>query len=160
MCQRYGMGVVTWSPLASGFLTGKYRKGQPIDLTTGRASINPNRFDPSIPENAAKLDVVEQLIEVAADLGCSLPELAVAFPAVHPAVTSVITGPRTMQQLEATLKGAALTLDDSALDRIDGIIPPGTNLYQPDGAWRRPALTCSAARRRPATDRAAFPQVV
>ncbi|MET7330864.1 aldo/keto reductase [Nonomuraea sp. NPDC005650] len=155
VCHRYGMGVLTWSPLASGFLTGRFRKGQPIDLTTGRASLVPSRFDPAIPENAAKLEVVEQLIELANDLGCSLPELAVAFPAAHPAVTSVIIGPRTMEQLEATLKGAALTLDDAALDRIDEIIPPGANLYQPDGAWRRPALTDTARRRRLPADRAA-----
>ncbi|MBE1583728.1 aldo/keto reductase [Nonomuraea angiospora] len=155
VCRRYGMGVLTWSPLASGFLTGRIRKGQPIDLTTGRASLSPNRFDPSIPENAAKLEVVEELIELAADLGCSLPELAVAFPAAHPAVTSVIIGPRTMEQLEATLKGAALTLDDRTLDRIDEIIPPGTDLYRADGAWRRPALTDTARRRRLPADRAA-----
>ncbi|WP_431917376.1 aldo/keto reductase [Nonomuraea jabiensis] len=155
VCQRYGMGVLTWSPLASGFLTGRIRKGQPIDLTTGRASLSPNRFDPSLPENAAKLDVVEELIELASDLGCSLPELAVAFPAAHPAVTSVIIGPRTMEQLEATLKGAGLTLDDRTLDRIDEIIPPGTDLYRADGAWRRPALTDTARRRRLPADRAA-----
>ncbi|MGW6504860.1 aldo/keto reductase [Nonomuraea angiospora] len=155
VCRRYGMGVLTWSPLASGFLTGRIRKGQPIDLTTGRASLSPNRFDPSIPENVAKLEVVEELIELAADLGCSLPELAVAFPVAHPAVTSVIIGPRTMEQLEATLKGAALTLDDRTLDRIDEIIPPGTDLYRADGAWRRPALTDTARRRRLPADRAA-----
>ncbi|MDX3106672.1 aldo/keto reductase [Nonomuraea angiospora] len=155
VCRRYGMGVLTWSPLASGFLTGRIRKGQPIDLTTGRASLSPNRFDPSIPENAAKLEVVEELIELATDLGCSLPELAVAFPVAHPAVTSVIIGPRTMEQLEATLKGAALTLDDRTLDRIDEIIPPGTDLYRADGAWRRPALTDTARRRRLPADRAA-----
>ncbi|MER6000265.1 aldo/keto reductase [Nonomuraea angiospora] len=155
VCRRYGMGVLTWSPLASGFLTGRFRKGQPIDLTTGRASLSPNRFDPSIPENATKLEVVEELIELATDLGCSLPELAVAFPAAHPAVTSVIIGPRTMEQLEATLKGAALTLDDRTLDRIDEIIPPGTDLYRADGAWRRPALTDTARRRRLPADRSA-----
>ncbi|MEU8205019.1 aldo/keto reductase [Streptosporangium sp. NPDC049046] len=155
VCLRYGMGVLTWSPLASGFLTGKYRKGQPVDLSTGRASLTPARFDPSIPENAAKLDVVEKLVELATDIGCSLPELAVAFAAAHPAVTSVITGPRTMDQLEGLLKGASLTLDDATLDRIDEIVPPGTNLYQPDGAWRPPSLTDTARRRRPLTERAA-----
>ncbi|MEV1178005.1 aldo/keto reductase [Nonomuraea sp. NPDC049784] len=148
VCRRYGMGVLTWSPLASGFLTGRFRKGQPIDLTSGRPSLTPNRFDPQIPENARKLDVVEQLIELAADLGCTLPQLAVAFPAAHPAVTSVIIGPRTMRQLEATLEGASLTLEDATLDRIDEIIPPGVNVYHPDGAWRRPALTDAAGRRR------------
>ncbi|MER5651289.1 aldo/keto reductase [Streptosporangium sp. NPDC002524] len=155
VCQRYGMGVLTWSPLASGFLTGRYRKGQPVDLSTGRASLMPARFDPSIPENAAKLDVVEKLVELATDIGCSLPELAVAFAAAHPAVTSVITGPRTMDQLEGLLKGASLTLDDATLDRIDEIVPPGTNVYHPDGAWRPPSLTDPARRRRPLAERAA-----
>ncbi|WP_405728703.1 aldo/keto reductase [Streptomyces sp. NBC_01537] len=155
VARRYGMGVLTWSPLASGFLTGRYRKDRPVDLSTGRAALTPARFDPAIPVNAAKLDTVEQLTELAADLGCSLPELAVAFPVAHPAVTSVITGPRTMDQLEGLLKAAPLVLDDAALDRIDEIVPPGTNLYQPDGAWRPPALADTAQRRRPLADRAA-----
>jgi aryl-alcohol dehydrogenase-like predicted oxidoreductase len=155
VCRRYGMGVLTWGPLASGFLTGRYRKGQPVDLSTGRASLTPARFHPSIPENVAKLDAVEELVELATGIGCSLPELAVAFAAAHPAVTSVITGPRTMKQLEGLLKGASLTLDDATLDRIDEIVPPGTNLYSPDGAWRPPALTDTAGRRRSLADRAA-----
>ncbi|MYW05643.1 aldo/keto reductase [Streptomyces sp. SID3343] len=155
VCRRYGMGVLTWSPLASGFLTGKYRKGRPIDLTTGRAARTPGRFDPRLPVNAAKLDVVEQLVEIAADLGCSLPELAVAFTAAHPDVTSVIIGPRTMDQLTALHKGAELTLDDATLDRIDEIVPPGTDLYRADGVWQPPSLTDPARRRRPTAERAA-----
>ena len=151
--QRLGMGVLTWSPLASGFLSGKVRKGQPVDLTTGRAARTPFRFDPSIPGNAAKFDAVEQLIEVAEGIGCTLPELALAFVTTHPAVTSVISGPRTMEQLDGLLKAADLTLDDATLDRIDEIVPPGTDLYQPDGAWRPPSLTDPALRRRPAADR-------
>jgi aryl-alcohol dehydrogenase-like predicted oxidoreductase len=123
--QRLGMGVLTWSPLASGFLSGKVRKDQPVDLTTGRAALTPFRFDPSIPGNAAKFDAVEQLIEVADGIGCTLPELALAFVTTHPAVTSVISGPRTMEQLEGLLKGADLVLDDATLDRIDEIVPPG-----------------------------------
>ncbi|MFI7696867.1 aldo/keto reductase [Nonomuraea sp. NPDC049655] len=155
VCRRYGMGVLTWSPLASGFLSGRYRKNGDIDLTTGRAALTPHRFDPSIPENAAKLDAVERLVELADDLGCTLPQLAVAFAAAHPAVTSVITGPRTMAQLDDLLKGAALTLDDAALDRIDEIVPPGRDMYQPDGAWRPASLTDPALRRRPLAERAA-----
>jgi aryl-alcohol dehydrogenase-like predicted oxidoreductase len=153
-CQRYGMGVLTWSPLGWGFLTGRYRKGQDIDLARGRAALNPGRFDPSLPVTAAKLDVVEELTKLAADLGCSLPQLAVAFPLAHPAVTSVIIGPRTMDQLESLLSGAGLTLDDSTLDRIDEIVPPGTNVYPPDGSWQNPALADVTRRRRPRADRA------
>ncbi|MGC0423285.1 aldo/keto reductase [Embleya sp. AB8] len=155
VCERLGMGVLTWSPLASGFLTGKYRKGGPIDLTSGRAALVPGRFDPTLPVNATKLDIVEQLVRLADEIGCTLPELAVAFPAAHPAVTSVIIGPRTMEQLEAAVRGAELVLDDTALDRIDEIVPPGTNVYHPDGAWVHPALARSAARRRPMWERAA-----
>jgi aryl-alcohol dehydrogenase-like predicted oxidoreductase len=153
--QRYGMGVLTWAPLASGFLTGRYRKGQTVDLSVGRAAHTPARFDPAIEENVRKLAVVEQLVELASEIGCTLPELALAFPAAHPAVTSVIIGPRTMEQLDAGLKGAALTLDDAVLDRIDEIVPPGTDLYQADGAWSPPVLTDPALRRRPLSDRAA-----
>jgi aryl-alcohol dehydrogenase-like predicted oxidoreductase len=155
VCQRYGMGVLVWSPLASGFLSGRYRKGQPIDLSSGRPALNPERFDPSVPENAAKFHAVEQLAELARDIGCSLPQLAMAFTVAHPAVTSAIIGPRTMEHLDGLLKGASLTLDDAALDRIDEIVPPGTNLYHPDGAWRPPALSDAARRRRPLADRAA-----
>ncbi|MEV4249719.1 aldo/keto reductase [Streptosporangium canum] len=155
VCQRLGMGVLTWSPLASGFLTGRYRKGQPIDLTTGRAALTPARFDPALPVNVTKLNIVEQLMEVADGIGCSLPDLAVAFTVAHPGVTSVIVGPRTMNQLEALLKGASLTLDDATLDRIDEIVPPGTNTYHPDGVWRPLSLTDTARRRRPLADRSA-----
>jgi aryl-alcohol dehydrogenase-like predicted oxidoreductase len=155
VCQRYGMGVLTWSPLASGFLSGKYRKGRPVDLTSGRPALHPGRFDPALPANSAKFDAVEELAALAAGIGRTLPELAIAFPAAHPAVTSVIVGPRTTDQLDALLTGSSLTLDDGALDRIDAIIPPGTNLYQPDASWCPPALASPALRRRPPADRAA-----
>ncbi|MEU5167641.1 aldo/keto reductase [Streptomyces mutomycini] len=153
--QRLGMGVLTWSPLASGFLSGAYREGRPADLTTGRAKLTPHRFDPAVPGNAAKLAAVERLAVLAEEVGCTLPELAVAFPLVHPAVTSVIIGPRTMDQLTSLLKGADLLLDDAVLDRIDEIVAPGTDLYQADGAWQPPSLTERAWRRRPAGERAA-----
>ncbi len=154
-CGRLGMGVLTWGPLASGFLTGKVRAGEPVDLETGRAKLTPFRFDPAIPGNAAKFEALEKLTKLAAELGCTLSELAMAFPTAHPAVTSVIIGPRTMEQLDASLKGAALTLDDEVLDRIDEIVPPGTDLYPVDGAWRPPSLTDLTRRRRPVAERAA-----
>ncbi|WP_437075200.1 aldo/keto reductase [Streptomyces sp. enrichment culture] len=154
-CSRYGMGVLTWGPLASGFLTGKYREGRAIDLSSGRPAITPWRFDPELPENAAKLAAVERLVQVADDLGCTLPQLAVAFPLVHPAVTSVILGPRTTEQFEGLLKGAELTLDDAVLDRIDEIVPPGTDMYRTDSAWVPPSLTDPALRRRPVGERTA-----
>jgi aryl-alcohol dehydrogenase-like predicted oxidoreductase len=153
--QRLGMGVLTWSPLASGFLSGAHREGRPVDLTTGRARLTPQRFDPAAPGNAAKYAAVERLVALTEEMGCTLPELAVAFPLVHPAVTSVIIGPRTMDQLTALLKGAELLLDDAVLDHIDEIVPPGTDLYRADGVWQPPSLTNETARRRPPGDRAA-----
>jgi aryl-alcohol dehydrogenase-like predicted oxidoreductase len=153
LCRRYEMGMLTWGPLASGFLSGRYRKDRPVDLTIGRPARRPQGFDPSLPENAAKLEAVEQLVELADGLGCTLPQLAVAFPITHPAVTSVILGPRTHEQLEQLLSGAALTLDDATLDRIDEIVPPGTDLYSI--TWRPPELDDPATRRRSPSDRAA-----
>ncbi|MFE5033112.1 aldo/keto reductase [Streptomyces sp. NPDC056683] len=153
--QRLGMGVLTWSPLASGFLSGAHREGRPVDLTTGRARLTPQRFDPAAPGNAAKYAAVERLVALTEEMACTLPELAVAFPLVHPAVTSVIIGPRTMDQLTALLKGAELLLDDAVLDRIDEIVPPGTDLYRADGVWQPPSLTNETARRRPTRERAA-----
>jgi aryl-alcohol dehydrogenase-like predicted oxidoreductase len=155
VCQRYGMGVVVWSPLAFGFLSGRFRKGQSVDLSTGRPFLRPAQFDPTVPENVAKIEAVEELVELATSIGCSLPELAVAFTVAHPGVTSAIIGPRTMEQLEGLVKGASLTLDDATLARIDEIVPPGTNLYNPNAAWRLPVLADTARRRRPLADRAA-----
>jgi aryl-alcohol dehydrogenase-like predicted oxidoreductase len=154
-CARYGMGVIAWSPLAGGWLTGKYRKDSDIDMTSGRASRIPARFDPSLPGNARKLEIVEELVKIAADAGTSLTHLAVAFVISHPAVTSAIIGPRTMDQLTDLLEGADVTLDDAVLDRIDQIVPPGVTLNAADAGWQPPALTDPLQRRRPVTGRSA-----
>jgi aryl-alcohol dehydrogenase-like predicted oxidoreductase len=155
VCQRLGMGVLTWSPLAWGFLSGKYSRAGGADLSAGRPALAPRRFDPALPGNAAKFDAAERLAGVAASIGCSLPQLAVAFAATHPAVSSVIIGPRTMQQLTDLLAGATLTLDDETLDRIDEIVPPGTNTYDPNDAFKAPAFTDVTLRRRPPASRGA-----
>ncbi|GAA1401721.1 aldo/keto reductase [Catellatospora coxensis] len=154
VAQRYGMGVLVWSPLASGFLSGRVARDT-VDLTAGRAALTPHRFDPAVPANAAKYDALEQFAALAADLGRTLPELALAFTQAHPAVTSTIIGPRTMAHLDAALEGADLALDDATLDRIDEIVAPGVDLYRADGAWGPPALTDSTLRRRAHGDRAA-----
>jgi aryl-alcohol dehydrogenase-like predicted oxidoreductase len=154
-CQRYGMGVLTWGPLAGGFLSGRYRQGQQPDLTAGRAARRPAQFDPGIIQNGAKYAAAEELLKLAAEAGTTLPQLAIAFAAAHPAVTSVITGPRTMDQLDGLLAGAGLVLDDDMLDRIDKIVAPGTNLYNPDTSWRPAALARPELRRRPLAARAA-----
>ncbi len=150
MCRRpEASRLHAFTPLAFGFLTGKHRKGRPIDLEAGRAAIRPAFFDPAIAENAAKLDAVGQLVELATSIGCTLPQLAVAFTVAHPAVTSAIIGPRTMEQLESLLQGAPVTLDDAALDRIDEIVRPGTNLYNPAASLPPRSLIEPALRRRP-----------
>ncbi|WP_344668818.1 aldo/keto reductase [Catenulispora yoronensis] len=153
--QRLNMGVLTWSPLAWGFLSGKFRRGQEVDFSSGRAALARERFDPALPKHAAKYDAVEELVKLADDLGVSLPQLATAFPLAHPAVTSVILGPRTMDQLESSLAGQDLVLDDAALDRIDEIVPPGTELVWENGGWTPPALSDVTRRRRAVDDRVA-----
>jgi aryl-alcohol dehydrogenase-like predicted oxidoreductase len=154
-CARYGMGVITWSPLAGGWLSGKFRRDSDIDMSSGRAQRIPRRFDPSLPGNARKLEAVEELVKVAADAGTSLVHLALAFVVAHPAVTSAIIGPRTMDQLQDLLAAADVTLDDQVLDRIDAIVPPGVTLNDADAGWAPPALTDPSQRRRPEAERSA-----
>jgi aryl-alcohol dehydrogenase-like predicted oxidoreductase len=148
-CQRYGMGVIPWSPLNGGWLSGRYRKGQELPKE-GRAARMPQRFDPTLPENAAKLDLVEELLKVAADAGVSLTNLALAFVIRHPAVSAAIIGPRTMEQLVDQLPAADVELDDAVLDRIDELVAPGTNVAAGDAGYTAPALTAPWRRRRPA----------
>jgi aryl-alcohol dehydrogenase-like predicted oxidoreductase len=145
-CRKYGMGVIPWSPLAGGWLTGKYRKGDPTP-TTGRAARIPDRFRFDLPENQRKLDLVEELLKLAADAGVSLTHLSMAFVLEHPAVTSAIIGPRTMDQLTDVLAGADVQLSQDVLDRIDELVPPGTNLNAADSGYQPPTLRRSQRRR-------------
>jgi aryl-alcohol dehydrogenase-like predicted oxidoreductase len=141
------MGVIPWSPLAGGWLTGRYRKGADIPVSR-RAQRIPQRFDLSLPGNQAKLEAAEQLAVLAGETGVTLIQLALAFVIRHPAVTSAIIGPRTMEQLESQLGAEDVTLEPAVLDRIDEIVPPGTNLNAPDGGYLPPALATPALRRR------------
>jgi aryl-alcohol dehydrogenase-like predicted oxidoreductase len=145
-CQKYGMGVIPWSPLAGGWLTGKYRKGDPAP-TSGRAARIPDRFDFEKPENQRKLDLVEELLKLASDAGVSLTHLAMAFVLEHPGVSSAIIGPRTMEQLTDVLDGADVKLTNEVLDRIDELVPPGTNINEADAGWQPPGLSRRARRR-------------
>jgi aryl-alcohol dehydrogenase-like predicted oxidoreductase len=154
-CQKYGMGVIAWSPLAGGWLTGRIRRDTGPNMTTNRAQRIPQRFDTALPGNQAKLAAVEELIKIAADAGCSLTHMALAFVTGHPAVTAAIIGPRTMDQLTDLLAGASVALDDDILDRIDQIVPPGVTLNPADSGWQPPVLADPAARRRPPAARAA-----
>jgi aryl-alcohol dehydrogenase-like predicted oxidoreductase len=149
ICQKYGMGVIPWSPLAGGWLSGNYRKGTEVPVSH-RAQRIPQRYDMSLPGNQQKLDVVEQLAELAEEAGMSLIHMAIAFVLRHPAVSSAIIGPRTMPHLESQLGAADVVLDDKILDRIDQIVAPGTNFNAADAGWQPPDLTSPWRRRRPA----------
>jgi len=155
VCERYGMGVLVWSPLGGGWLTGKYRKDQPVDMSAGRAQRLPQRFDPSLPGNQRKLELVEELVAIADEAGTSLTHLAIAFTIAHPGVTSAIIGPRTMEQLDDLLAGSSVELDDATLDRIDAVVAPGTTLNRADAGWDAPQLSRAWQRRRPVEHRAA-----
>ena len=145
-CASYGLGVIPWSPLAGGWLSGKARKGS--DYTSHRAQRMPGRYDLSLPGNQQKLDAVEQLAVLAEQAGISLIDLSLAFVLRHPAITSAIIGPRTLEQLEGQLGAADVHLSDDVLDAIDAIVPPGTNLNAADAGWRPPHLDDPASRRR------------
>jgi aryl-alcohol dehydrogenase-like predicted oxidoreductase len=147
-CQRYGMGVIPWSPLNGGFLTGRYRLGAETP-TSGRAARLPDRFDPDKPDVQRKLELVPRLETLAQQAGIPLTHLALAFTLAHPAVTAPIIGPRTMEQLEGLLGAAEVRLDDDVLDRIDELVPPGTTVNRADDGWVAPSLAAAWRRRRP-----------
>ncbi|HWF52421.1 MAG TPA: aldo/keto reductase [Solirubrobacteraceae bacterium] len=145
-CQRHGMGVIPWSPLAGGWLSGRYRKDADLP-SSHRAERIPARYDMSLPTNERKLEAADALARLAEEAGMTLIELALAFVIRHPAVTAAIIGPRTMDHLESQLKAVEVELSDEILDRIDEIVPPGVNLNPADGGWPNPALEPAARRR-------------
>ena len=145
-CREHAMGVITWSPLAAGWLSGRWRKGAE-DLTSRRAAMLPQRYDLSLPANQAKLEAADALGALADEAGISLIDLAIAFVINHPAVTAAIIGPRTMEQLESQLGAPDVQLDETLLDRIDEIVAPGTNVNPADTGWTNPALAPAARRR-------------
>ncbi len=146
VCQEYGMGVIPWSPLAGGWLSGRFGSGK--DNSSRRADRLPARYDLSDPANVRKLEAVDRLSEVADQAGLSMVELALAFVLAHPAVTAPIIGPRTMEHLESQLKAAEIMLDTATLDRIDEIVPPGLNINPVDAGYQPPVLTDARLRRR------------
>jgi aryl-alcohol dehydrogenase-like predicted oxidoreductase len=131
--RRYGMGTLTYSPLAGGWLSGRWRKDAASSPTSSARP--PARFDMSDPANQRKLDAVEELALLAKDAGLSLIEMAVAFVVNHPGVTAAIIGPRTMEQLEAFLPAADVTLSEDLLDRIDQIVAPGVTVNPIDNSY-------------------------
>jgi aryl-alcohol dehydrogenase-like predicted oxidoreductase len=144
-CRRYGMGVIPWSPLAGGYLTGRYRKGADIPAGSRLSTRNfEDERERAIHEQ--RIDVVEELLKVSADAGVSVTHLAIAFVLEHPAVSAAIIGPRTMEQLDDLLAGAGVRLDADVLDRIDEIVPPGTSIAGAD-PWQPRALSRRERRR-------------
>jgi aryl-alcohol dehydrogenase-like predicted oxidoreductase len=146
-CQRYGLGVLVWAPLNGGWLTGKYRTGRAP--AASRADREPDHFDFGGQTHERKMAVVDALARLAQDAGTTLVELAHAFVLSHPAVTSAIIGPRTLEQLKEVLAGAdRSSLSGDVLDRIDELVSPGTNVNLADAGWVAPELEDASARRR------------
>jgi aryl-alcohol dehydrogenase-like predicted oxidoreductase len=145
-CREMGMGTIAWSPLAGGWLSGRWRKGAE-NLTSRRAELVPGRYDLSIPENQVKLDAADALARLADDAGMSLVHMALAFVVEHPAVTAAIVGPRTMEQLESYLPAAQIRLSTEVLDRIDELVAPGVTVNPDDNRYGASELTPAARRR-------------
>ncbi len=147
VCDKHGMGVISWGPLAGGWLTGAWRKGKETPTST-RAERLPQRYDLSLPANQRKLEAADALAQLAEEAGMTLIHMAIAFVINHPAVTAAIIGPRTDEQLESQLGAADVRLDDALLDRIDEIVPPGTNFSYVDAGFTPPAVADPTLRRR------------
>ena len=147
VCDQHGMGVISWGPLAGGWLTGAWRKGKETPKST-RAERLPQRYDLSLPANQRKLEAADALAQLAEEAGMTLIHMAIAFVINHPAVTAAIIGPRTDEQLESQLGAADVRLDDALLDRIDEIVPPGTNFSYVDAGFTPPAVADPTLRRR------------
>src|SRR3984885_9613666 len=147
VAQQHGMGILTWGPLGQGMLTGRVRRGQDNDVTRARFM--------TAFSNERRLDAVERLIPLAGEAGLSMPHLAMAFAISHPGVTSALLGARTMEQLDGLLAGLDVALPDEVLDRIDEIVPPGTDIGTLDQAYVPPAIQKTELRRRPLSERSA-----
>jgi aryl-alcohol dehydrogenase-like predicted oxidoreductase len=145
-CRRYGMGVIPWSPLAGGWLSGQYRLGQDVPKSR-RAERIPRRYDMSLPGNQRKLEAADKLATIAEEAGLTLIEMALAWVIRHPAVTAAIIGPRTMEHLESQLPAGDVELSGEVLDKIDDVVGPGVNLAADDTGWANPALQAAARRR-------------
>ncbi len=144
--EEYGLGVLVWSPLASGWLSGAVREGR--EITTSRSRVLPQRFDLALPANRARLDAVERLVKVADEAGLTLIQLALGFVTAHRAVTSAIIGPRTLEHLHSQLAAADTVLPADVLDEIDVIVAPGLDLAPDEKFDTPPALLDPTLRRR------------
>ncbi|WP_420111790.1 aldo/keto reductase [Pseudactinotalea sp.] len=144
--EEHHLGVLAWSPLASGWLSGAVREGQ--ETTTNRSTFMQSRFDLTVPANRAKLDAVEQLARLADDVGLTMIQLALGFVTAHRAVTTAIIGPRSLEHLDSQLAAADTILSPEILDAIDEIVPPGVDLAPAEKNDTPPALLDPTLRRR------------
>ncbi|WP_329460189.1 aldo/keto reductase [Streptomyces sp. NBC_01497] len=144
--EQYGLGVLAWSPLASGWLSGAVREGR--EVTTNRSQLMPERFDTTLAANRARLDAVERLAGIADEAGLTMIQLALGFVTAHPAVTSALIGPRTLDHLHAQLAAADTVLSADVLDAIDAVVAPGTDLAAHEKLDTPPALLDPSLRRR------------
>ena len=148
-CLRHGMGVITYSPLAGGWLSGKYRKGQEVSGPGSAARVaRPATYDSASPGNGAKLDAADALGALADEAGLTLIQMAIAFAISHPAVTSAIIGPRTAEHLDSYLAADGIDLSTDVLDRIDQIVPPAVTVNVADNMWNIGTTALDAAFRR------------
>lgn len=146
VAQEYGLGVLVWSPLASGWLSGAVRRDR--EVTTNRAAFMPQRFDLALPANRARMDAVERLVALAERAGLTLIQLALGFATAHPGVTSALIGPRTLDHLTSQLAAADTVQTSDVLDAVDEIVTPGTDLAAHEKNDAPPALLDAALRRR------------
>jgi aryl-alcohol dehydrogenase-like predicted oxidoreductase len=148
-CLRYGMGVMTYSPLAGGWLSGKYRKGQEVSGPGSAARVaRAGTYDPASLGNTAKLEAADALGALADEAGLTLIQMAIAFAIRHPAVTSAIIGPRTAEHLDSYLAADGIDLSADVLDRIDEIVPPAVTVNVADNMWNVGTTALDAAFRR------------
>jgi aryl-alcohol dehydrogenase-like predicted oxidoreductase len=141
--RQYDMGVLTYSPLHGGWLSGR-----PRPHSSHRARSRSEMYDPASDAGRRRAQALDGLQEIASDTGLTMPQLAIAFVTSHPAVTSAIIGPRTEEQLDGLLTAADIELPDDVLNRIDAIVPPGTELNDDSYLATPPALTDASQRRR------------
>ena len=148
-CLRHGMGVMTYSPLAGGWLSGKYRKGQEVSGPGSAARAHrADAYDATNPANAAKLEAADALGALADEAGITLIQMATAFVTRHPTITSAIIGPCTMKHLDGYLAADGVDLSSDLLDRIDEIVPPGVTVNVADNMWEFGTTALAAASRR------------
>ena len=146
--RRHGMGILSYGPLAGGWLSGRWRKDAAPTPAAPASAVRPSaRYDMTSPANQQKLEVVEQLAQLAGKSELTLIELALAFVTNHPAVTSAIIGPRTMDQLESQLPAADVALTEDVLDRIDELVAPGVTINPDDNNYSEAELSPAARRR-------------